>query len=128
MTCGKEFFKDHPLKPNLTTGLKSTLRGPKWVRQRTHKNCELDTLAGGFKANGEPCPAFLIVKAKMMHKELTRSWVEDEDGNPMKVTSPSLMSGGSEIEALVVCTANRGMNPELNKKCVARCRASTPAL
>jgi len=76
---------------------------------------------GGFKANGEPYPAFLIVKAKMMHKEFTYSWVEDKDGNPMKVTLPSLMSGGREMEALVVCTANGGMNPELNKKYMDMC-------
>ena len=71
--CGKEFFKDDPLKPNLTTGLKSTLRGPKRVRQQTHRNCKLGTFVGGFKANGEPYPSFLIVKAKMMHKEFTCS-------------------------------------------------------
>jgi hypothetical protein len=57
VTRGKEFFKDDPLKPNLTTGLKSTPRGPKWVRQRTHKNGKLGTFVGGVQGEWRTMPS-----------------------------------------------------------------------
>jgi hypothetical protein len=97
------------VRPGQTSGLRGLRRG----RQRTTKHNKLGTVVAGAKANGEPYPPLLIVKASLMHLEFNFSWVEDSDGQPLRIELPKLRSGGQLREAVVAVTNNGGINVDL---------------
>jgi hypothetical protein len=87
------------VRPGQTSGLRGLRRG----RQRTSKHNKLGTVVAGAKANGEAYPPLLIVKAALMHLEYNFSWVEDSDGQPLRIELPKLRSGGPVTRSCSGC-------------------------
>jgi hypothetical protein len=100
---------------------KTGLRGKQRMRCRSTKQNKVGTLVMGSMANGDPYIPLVIVRSAKLAKEHTFSYIEGDDGKPLKVTLPKLRIAGKCRDAFVVATPNGGMNVNLFSEYLEKC-------